>query len=344
MAEPTNSKPLRAVWSLWTKPLTQSSRAGWLSPKHHLLSWLLSFESARRFYPETHLVTDDEGARTLIDGLGLEFEHVSTALNALARHDPDWWVLGKLHAYRHQDAPFVHIDSDVFLWEPLPERVASAAVFAQNPEHFGPCAAPDPPELITPYRPELIERALTADARGWLPEEWVWFRRARPDRQRGECCGVFGGTRTDFVRHYAETALRLAHDPANESGWARVRDMVDSTVDVEQYTLAACVEYHAARPESPFAGVRIAYLFDSAAAAYEPYSASYPGNTHLFGRAEQEAIIADHPGYTHLIGRSKQDAAIADRLERRVRRDYPEQYERCLALVHDAEARLAQAT
>lgn len=306
MTSPTNTKPLRAVWSLWTKPLTQSRRTGWLSQKHHLLAWLLSFESARRFYPETHLVTDDEGARMLVDGLGLQFEHVSTSLNALAEQEADWWALGKLYAYREQDAPFVHVDSDVFLWKPLPERVASADVFTQNPEPFRPGTSH--------YRPEVIEHALTTDSHGWLPEEWVWFRRARHDRQRGECCGILGGTRTDFIRHYAETALRLANDPANSRGWARVENKVDSMLMLEQYMLAACVEYHAAQPASPFAGVQMSYLFNTLAEAFEPG-------------------ITSHLGFTHLIGHAKQDAAVTDRLERRVRQDYPEQYERCLALL-----------
>ena len=317
MDAPTNPKPLRAVWSLWTKPLTQSRRTGWINQKYHMLSWLLSFETARRFYPETHLVTDDEGARLLVDGLGLEFEHVSTKLNALAHHDADWWALGKLYAYREQEAPFVHLDADVFLWRPLPERVAAAGVFAQNPEPFRPGTST--------YQPELLEHALTAHAHGWLPEEWLWFRRARHDRQRGDCCGVIGGTHTDFIRHYAETALRLVNDPANRRGWSRVENKVDSMLLIEQYMLAACVEYHVTEPASPFAGLRLAYLFNSVAEAYEPGSAS-------------------RLGYTHLIGHAKQDAAVADRLERRVRQDYPEQYERCLALFPDAEAQLAQAT
>jgi hypothetical protein len=47
-----------------------------------------------------------------------------------------WWTLGKLHAYRSQTTPFVHLDSDVYLWSPLPRRLTSAPVFGQNPERF----------------------------------------------------------------------------------------------------------------------------------------------------------------------------------------------------------------
>jgi hypothetical protein len=84
------------------------------------------------------LVTDDAGARMLVDGLGLQFTRVSTELNALAKHDPDWWNLGKIHAYHLQMEPFVHIDSDVFLWKRLPPRLEHADVFAQNPNMIFP--------------------------------------------------------------------------------------------------------------------------------------------------------------------------------------------------------------
>jgi hypothetical protein len=43
-------------------------------------------------------VTDEEGARILVDELQLPFEHVSTALDAVADENPNWWALGKIEA------------------------------------------------------------------------------------------------------------------------------------------------------------------------------------------------------------------------------------------------------
>jgi Family of unknown function (DUF6734) len=77
--------------------------------------WRRSTDCARHHYPRTALVTDDD-ARLLVDGLGLEFDSVSLALNELAGHDPSWWTAGKLVAISEQDEPFVHLDTDVFLW------------------------------------------------------------------------------------------------------------------------------------------------------------------------------------------------------------------------------------
>jgi hypothetical protein len=293
---------MRAVWSFWSKPFKAHYHAVWRSPLDHLLSWVLSVHTARRHYPRTTLLTDDEGARLLADGLRLPFDEVSTGLNALDKHDPGWWALGKLHAYRAQTEPFVHIDNDVFLWQPLPEQITSAPVFAQNPEHF---------DCGIVYRPDLLERALAEGGSVWLPAEWVWYR-AGGRRQRGECCGVFGGNRLDFIRHYAGQAIRLVEHPDNRPGWKLI-DTFFQNVLCEQYLLAACVEYYRGRAASPFRGVGIRYLFDSVTEAFD----------------SERAVQL---GYTHLLSDAKRNREVVARLGLRVKRDYPDHYERCLSL------------
>src|ERR1700733_2703918 len=117
---------MRAVWSFWSRPYQAHTGQRWSSPMHHLLAWGLSLDTARRHYPETVLVTDSAGKQLLVDRLGLGFKSVSTELDRLAGADPAWWALGKLVAYSLQDQPFVHIDSDVFLWKSLSKEVAEA--------------------------------------------------------------------------------------------------------------------------------------------------------------------------------------------------------------------------
>src|SRR5438105_88271 len=111
---------LTAIWSFWTKPYFASRRLTWHHELHHWLAWGLSLRLASRHYPETWLYTDDAGARILIEELNLPFTHVSTVLNKIEDEDPEWWALGKIEAYRRHQDPFVHIDTDVFLWNRLP--------------------------------------------------------------------------------------------------------------------------------------------------------------------------------------------------------------------------------
>lgn len=294
---------MRAVWSFWSKPYAASRHGTWLSEKHHLLSWALSLQTASRHYRPTVLYTDDAGARLLVDRAGLEFDQVVTSLNALSRHDPEWWATGKLYAYRAQRQPFVHIDSDVYLWRRLPEHLERAPLLAQNPEFFTPGASY--------YEPETCEAALAADGGGWLPEEWRWYR-ASARGQRGENCGIFGGQRIDFIRHYATQALRTVEDPANRRSWQTLDRKSNHTVVLEQYLLAACIDYHRGRAESPYCDIDIAYLFESM----------------------DDAFFSDKAvqfGYTHLIANAKRDPEVAQLLERRVAADWPALYERCIA-------------
>lgn len=295
---------MRAVWSFWTKPWRTRRGWSWPDEKHHLLAWVLSVESARRHYPETQLVTDSEGARLLIDDLGLPIDEVTTDLDALADHDPALWMMGKLCAYRRQDAPFVHIDTDVFLWRALPPEVERAAVFAQNPEPFMIGASH--------YKPERLQRLLAAEPAGWIPREWEWAL-SHSELQRGECCGIAGGNQLDFIHYYADTAIRVIEDPRNRPGWSKVPDKGEFNTLIEQYHLAACVDFHRHDPRSPFRGVEIRYLFSSFAEAFNPN-------------------VAAQRGFTHLLASSKQNAAVVARLEQRVARDFPEASDRCVRL------------
>lgn len=294
---------MRAVWSFWSKPFFAHRRGAWASERHHLLSWVLSLETAKRHYGPTALYTDDAGAALLIDRLGLEFDEVHLSLDRISESDPGWWALGKLHSYAAQTAPFVHIDSDVFLWKRLPARLEGAALIAQNPEPFEPGASF--------YQPELFEQALEGVPGAWLPVEWRWFR-ASGLPQRGECCGIVGGHRVDFVAHYAAQALRLLEQAPNRSALTRFSDKIGHNVEFEQYLLAACIEYHRQHADRAYGELGIEYLFPSVEAA--------------FG-----SELARDLGYTHLIADAKRDPGIANRLEARVARDYPAAHRRCLS-------------
>lgn len=293
---------MKAIWSFWTKPIRSRSTWSWSSQKHHLLSWVLSVERARLHYPNTTLYTDDAGARMLVEGIGLQFDHVFTDLNGLEHADPGWWALGKICTYASQKEPFVHIDSDVYLWKPFPEKVAQADVFLQNPEPFN--------RGGVFYQPEVLEKAIHKAPGGWMPDEWEWYR-SEGTMQQGECCGVFGGNRVDFISYYARQALKLLDHSANQAALWAMDDKWEHMVLVEQYLLSACIHYHQQSEKSPYRDLTVKYLFSSMDEAFNPGEAA-------------------RLGYTHLLGGSKRNQDITEKLERRVKMDYPELYERCL--------------
>ncbi len=290
---------MKAVWSFWTKPYSRRLGSWWLTEDHHWLAWGLSFFTAQQHYPQTCLVTDDEGARILVDELQLPFAEVSTALNGLSDQNPGWWALGKVEAYRRQEESFVHIDPDVFLWKRLPPEVESADVFSQHAEPAVGC-----------YRPEEIEQSIAGAGNGWLPKEWLWYRKQRAT-QEGQCCGVLGGNRIDFINHYAEMALQLVAHSGNRQCLHGLPGKGAHMILVEQYLLSACVEYHRRSRRSPYHGIQIRHVFPTVMDAF---------------RAEQ----ATRAGFTHLAGDAKRNEQIARALEKRVRLDLPRFYERCV--------------
>ena len=270
---------MHAVWSFWSKPFHAHHRRVWRSELHHLLAWVLSVECAQRHYSRTVLVTDTEGARLLVDRLGLPFTTVTTTLTALDDTDPEWWVLGKLWAYRAQTEPFVHLDSDVFLWKRLPEALEAAPVCAQNPESF-------PRDDASCYRPATYDRAIHSFG-GWAPEEWRWSTSRRSTK--AVCCGVLGGAAVDFLAYYADLAIQMIQHPRNRAAWTSLGSRIGDNILFEQYLLAACLEFHGRRPGSPFSDVHAAYLFPSSDDAFDESSAVRMGYTHLIGGAKNDA-------------------------------------------------------
>jgi hypothetical protein len=262
-------------------------------------------EANKHYGADTQLVTDDEGARKLVDGLGLRFGKVSTALNQIREHDSSWWALGKIIAYRSQDVPFVHIDSDVILWSRLPKELETADVIAQNPEFF---VVGDP---HTWYIPERFEKLLLHENSGWLPKEWNWYRAVFSDMLSAICCGIYGGNRLDFIHFCADLAVQIVDHPINRSALKAVDAKSKNLylMLIEQFLPAACLEYHADNEFSKFFGVKCKFLFHSMDDAY---------------------YRSFRSGYTHLISSSKLNPVIAERLDARVRETYPDLYDRCL--------------
>lgn len=188
-----------------------------------------------------------------------------------------------------QSQPFIHLDSDVYLWKPVPDRMLTAPVLAQNPE-----------DAVAWYNGDWCERIIRLQGDGWIPLEWSWYR-LREVPQKAACCGIVGGNDLKFFRRYASTVIRILGSRRNRSAFDRLSDKKLFNAFFEQYLLCAF---------AAFEGIRVEYLFESFEAAMTP------------GRAAQM-------GYTHLQSTAKSQTQTGDRLEQRVARDYPETYKRC---------------
>ena len=184
----------------------------------------------------------------------------------------------------------------------LPTELTDAPVFAQSPEFFAQ-TCPD-----GWYRIADVEKYI-AESNGWLPEEWRWYS-AQSHTLQASCCGILGGNHTNFLRYYADLAIRMVEHPKNQRAWACWPRLELGNMLVEQYLLNACSAFCAQMTPHRFGDVSIAYLFERSDSPFD-------------------ADKAREKGYTHLLGSAKRDPSIVKMLEQRVRADFPHKYERC---------------
>lgn len=92
----------------------------------------LSLYLAKKHYGNVHLVTDTNGKNAL---KSLPFSSVITTLDSLIPNK--FWALGKIHTYKYAASlkkRFFHLDSDLFLWEKLPNDIENSDVFFEEEE------------------------------------------------------------------------------------------------------------------------------------------------------------------------------------------------------------------
>src|SRR5260370_13096925 len=124
---------------------------------------------------------------------------------------------------------------------------------------------------------------------------------------RQENCGVLGGSDMAFLRYYANLGIDLATNPKHQSAWMNSTNKESYNWLLEQFLLAACIDYHRFHPDSPHRGISIKYLFSSFEQGFDPNEAA-------------------RAGFTHLLGGSKSHSPIAKRLEARTPRHDPPYY------------------
>jgi len=125
----------RAVFSYYNAEESFGNKTGFSSYKDFLVSTALSVLLASRHFKEVQFMSTDWGVR-VFKAIGLPATEFSNKLNLMKDVSKFFWAYGKIVAYTEQIKPFVHVDNDVFMWEPLPERILNARLCFQSEEPF----------------------------------------------------------------------------------------------------------------------------------------------------------------------------------------------------------------
>jgi hypothetical protein len=284
---------MRAVFSFWSKPFLLDKEKRWPQEKYHLFSWVLAVQNAKALFDNVVLYTDKSGSEMLSLKLGLPWTKVYTNLDELNSLDYKWWDIGKFFTCSIQNGPFVHIDSDVYLWKHFDRSCLESDVIVQNP--------------ITQQKTEgyycipvlnVIERN-----NGFIPKELKDMKKMKTVHAVNT--GIVGGKRLDIFKQCFRCSYRLITENVNASVWKQYEPDYFLAGEI---MLGNMIEHWKMQR---FKKINIKYLFNNATESYAN-------------------DVGEKKGYTHLIGRSKWDQELLGRLELRVKRDYPEFYARCL--------------
>jgi hypothetical protein len=220
-----------------------------------------------------------------VSELGIPYDQVKLTLSELPPVPTFMWAYGKLVVCSQQSAPYLHLDTDAFLFEPLPSDLLAAELLVQSlewgtgHEQF--------------YRPAAAELAANLPVPKSIQQ---YVRGERPFRALN--CGMLGGRATEFLSAVLTRAARLIDDPSHAATWRDIgvrhregREQFNCVIEQLALTLAA-----------EDAGITPTMLFQLGA---------------------NDQIPKDHPGYLHLIGNNKFEAALLKRVDAELHRRAP---------------------
>jgi hypothetical protein len=272
---------MKAVYTFCTKFFdSQNYHGGFPDAEAFWCSCTLSVLLAKRQFGRVVLYTDSRGA-LLLERLRLPFDEVHIVFDDFA-FPHHLWMASKLQTYRFQTEPFVHIDLDAYLWQPLPTRLTGAAIVAQSSE-----------EDFRYYH--RVVNYFLREA-GYLPD----FVRAHAAKYghkvRSLNAGIYGGHNLSAIHACCDAAMATIAHPANKAMFADLAShhghnggvYYDFNILLEQYY--ASVYYHEHQ-------IEVSYVLSD----LEP-----PYFTHLLGDSKcrpdsvqhlKKRVAQDYPDY-----------------------------------------------
>jgi hypothetical protein len=228
--------------------------------------------------------------------LQLPYSQVICELDSLNNYNEKLWALSKIYSYSKQEEPFLHVDSDVFIWQPFNEKLLANGLVAQNLE------------VSTIYY-ESVMRILEKNLK-YFPLEII------EERENNALiyafnAGILGGSDIGFFKDYTKKALEFVNKNLDSLSKINVGTF---NIFFEQYLF-----YCLSKKYSKKVGVMINDLVgDNEYVGFDDFSEVPYGKKYL-----------------HLLGTYKGHKGVCDQMAKRLRRDYPEYYYRIIALYRD---------
>ena len=241
--------------------------------------------------------------RLLFDMLQLPYSEVYLTHDELILFHPDLWALSKIHTYSLQEQPFLHIDSDAFIFQPFNSNLLSGELIAQNVE------------VATDYYYYPEQKNLMQHFTFFPPCVKRDFESGIPIQAVN--AGILGGHNVSFFHDYAVSALEYVQKNVDELKYVNASFF---NVFVEQHLFYALAkERH----------IPVNVLFESII------------NDNGYKNLGDFHEVPFDKSYLHLLGAYKRDEFTCIRMAAKLRELHPEYYERIIALFRDKNIRLS---
>jgi len=225
----------KAVFSYFNPDESFGNKCGFAKYSDFLYTTAFSIYCASKHFKEVQFISSDWGV-DVIKELKLPITEYSNKLNKMKSVSKFFWAYGKLIAYCEQTKPFVHLDNDVFLWNPLPDYILNARLCFQSLEPF------DLPgyhyyKLLRPsFNAAPVKPKAIAD---------------NPVTDFAYNCGICGGHDLEFFKEWKKCSEEYIFAPENQDiFFKKFWDvLIHQNLFHEQYFLASLIKKHNLRSE-----------------------------------------------------------------------------------------------
>lgn len=268
---------------------------GWNKPCYHWMSWVLSSSLLQQQYPKGVTLYTQKELTGIVDELQLPYHRVDVRLSSYELTDERLWALPKLYTYSLQQEPFLHIDGDVFLFQPFQHALLANGLIAQNEE------------VATDYYTSTQQQ---------LMEEFTWFPDCvaadfgKPEPIRAVNAGIMGGCDIDFFQQYTQQAFQYVECNAQQL----------SKVNADGFNVF--FEQHLFYAMAAQQGKSISYLFPDIV------------NDNQYQHLGEFHEVPCSKSYLHLLGHYKKDEATCLQMAAKLREQFPQAYERVIKWCH----------
>jgi hypothetical protein len=160
----------------------------------------MSVKQSKKFFKNVILITDSWAWDNIFKDLNLPFTDIKILLDDL-NIDTRLWSISKAYAIKEMKTPFLHIDSDVYIWKKLNDKFLKTELLVQSKEGF------------IDKDQYLLYHAMYWDYNKFFKGKNKYLDKFDPNKREifAYNTGIIGGNNIDFLNRYAHNMIDICN-------------------------------------------------------------------------------------------------------------------------------------